>query len=80
MDHKADFEGKILSLDFSGLEMLFNTEYIKSNLLGKFNAYNLLAVWGACKLLDFDMGKVIKTLETIEAPTGRFEHFHPMVF
>lgn len=75
IDGKADFEGEILSLDFSGLEMLFNMEHIKSNLLGKFNAYNLLAVWGASKLLGFSVQKVASILENIEAPTGRFEHF-----
>jgi UDP-N-acetylmuramoyl-L-alanyl-D-glutamate--2,6-diaminopimelate ligase len=71
----AEFEGQILKLDFSGLELLFNMEYVKSDLLGKFNAYNLLAVWSACKLLNFNIQKVAKILETIEAPVGRFEHF-----
>jgi len=43
--------------------------------LGKFNAYNLLAVWGASSLLGFDMLKVNKILENIEPPAGRFQHF-----
>ena len=71
----ADFKGEISQLDFEGLELLFNSEHIKSNLLGKFNAYNLLAVWSACSLLGFDMEKVKNILKTIEAPTGRFQHF-----
>lgn len=71
----ADFYGKILKLDFSGLELDFNGEKIKSELLGKFNAYNLLAVWSASKLLGFDMKKVNKILENIEPPRGRFDHF-----
>jgi UDP-N-acetylmuramoyl-L-alanyl-D-glutamate--2,6-diaminopimelate ligase len=75
INQSADFKGEIIKLDFDGLELLFNSEYIKSNLLGKFNAYNLLAVWSTCKLLGFDMEKVKNILKTIEAPTGRFEHF-----
>ncbi|MEI7810291.1 MAG: UDP-N-acetylmuramoyl-L-alanyl-D-glutamate--2,6-diaminopimelate ligase [bacterium] len=70
-----DFEATILNLDFNGLELLFNMEHVKSNLLGKFNAYNLLAVWSACKLLGFDIHEVAKILENIEPPTGRFQHF-----
>jgi UDP-N-acetylmuramoyl-L-alanyl-D-glutamate--2,6-diaminopimelate ligase len=71
----VDFYGKILKLDFSGLQLDFNGEIIKSKLLGKFNAYNLLAVWSTAKLLNFDIKKVNKILETIEPPRGRFEHF-----
>ncbi len=71
----VDFYGKILKLDFSGLKLDFNGEKIKSKLLGKFNAYNLLSVWSASRLLGFDMKKVNKILENIESPRGRFEHF-----
>jgi UDP-N-acetylmuramoyl-L-alanyl-D-glutamate--2,6-diaminopimelate ligase len=70
-----NFHGEIFKIDFSGLELRFNNENIKSKLLGKFNAYNLLSVWSACKLLGFDMDKVNKILETIEPPTGRFQYF-----
>ncbi|OGJ02489.1 hypothetical protein A3G53_01170 [Candidatus Nomurabacteria bacterium RIFCSPLOWO2_12_FULL_44_11] len=70
-----DFKGEISSINFYGLELLFNQIYIKSHLLGKFNAYNLLAVWSVCQLLGFNMERVGKILETIEPPRGRFEHF-----
>jgi len=76
------FQGEIKKIDFNGLELLFNNEaylpagrQVKSKLLGKFNAYNLLAVWSTCKLLGFDMEKVAKILEDIKPPTGRFDHF-----
>ena len=72
---KVLFEGEIKKMSFDGLELSFNDISIKSKLLGKFNAYNLLAVWSACSLLGFDMGKVNKILENIEPPRGRFEHF-----
>jgi len=74
-ENEGDFNGKITELDFSGLELLFNGNKIKTQLLGRFNAYNLLAIWSACKLLKFDMSKAEKIMEIIEAPTGRFEHF-----
>ncbi len=82
-----DFYGEIKKLDFSGLELNFNGpvcnasqsdvggEKIESKLLGKFNAYNLLAVWSVCKLLGFDMKKVKEILQNIEPPRGRFDRF-----
>ncbi len=69
------FQGNILKLDFEGLEMVFNGVKIKSKLLGKFNAYNLLAVWSTCSLLGFNMDKVKNILEDITPPRGRFDHF-----
>jgi UDP-N-acetylmuramoyl-L-alanyl-D-glutamate--2,6-diaminopimelate ligase len=62
-------------MSFEGLELSFNGIDVRSKLLGKFNAYNLLAVWSACSLLGFDMQKVNKIFETIEPPAGRFQHF-----
>ncbi len=69
------FRGELVKADFSGLELRFEKTNIKSKLLGKFNAYNLLTVWSVSNLLGFDMAKVNKILETIEPPRGRFEHF-----
>ena len=70
-----EFKGEVKKLDFNGLELHFNGEEIHSKLLGKFNAYNLLAVWSVSNLLGFDMRKVNKILENIEPPRGRFQHF-----
>lgn len=72
---KVHFHGQIKKIDFTGLELSFNKIDIKSKLLGKFNAYNLLSVWSACSLLSFDMDKVNKIIENINPPKGRFEHF-----
>jgi UDP-N-acetylmuramoyl-L-alanyl-D-glutamate--2,6-diaminopimelate ligase len=70
-----DFFGEIKKIDFNGLDLVFNNTNIHSMLLGRFNANNLLSVWGACKLLEFDMTAVKKIIEQIEPPQGRFEHF-----
>lgn len=72
---EVEFHGAISKMGFDGLELKFNNIDIKSKLLGKFNAYNLLTVWSASSLLGFDMGKVTKILENIDPPRGRFEHF-----
>lgn len=69
------FHAEIFKIDFSGIEMRINGENISSKLLGKFNAYNLLAVFSACFLLHFNIKKVVMILEDIKAPEGRFEYF-----
>ncbi len=74
-NEEFDFKGEILKLSFSGLELMFNDQKVNTNLLGKFNAYNVLSVWSASKILGFDMEKVNKVLEHIEPPKGRFDHF-----
>lgn len=72
---EENFHGEILKMDFSGLEISINKEIVRAKLLGKFNVYNLMAVYGACKLLGWDMNKVRKVLENIAPPKGRFDHF-----
>lgn len=70
-----DFHGEIFKNDFSGIEARFNGDNIHTNLLGKFNAYNLLAIYSVCNLLSFPKEKVVAHLNNIKAPAGRFESF-----
>lgn len=51
------------------------SERLETQLLGEFNAYNILAVFGACKILGFDENKVKEILKNITPPAGRFESF-----
>ncbi|MBU0999092.1 UDP-N-acetylmuramoyl-L-alanyl-D-glutamate--2,6-diaminopimelate ligase [Patescibacteria group bacterium] len=74
-EESSYFFGEIKKLDFSGLELEINKEKVKTNLLGKFNAYNLLAVWSACVLLGFDKEKVKEQLKNVLPPKGRFDYF-----
>ncbi|OGI93573.1 hypothetical protein A3A03_00385 [Candidatus Nomurabacteria bacterium RIFCSPLOWO2_01_FULL_40_18] len=71
----GNFHGEIKKSNFNGWELDFNSSQVKSKLLGRFNAYNLLAVWSACELLGFDIEKVKKIIEDIKPPRGRFDHF-----
>lgn len=70
-----NFHGEIQKIKLEGLDLVFNEVNITSKLLGTFNAYNLLAVWGACNLLGFDREKVSILLKDVEPPAGRFQHF-----
>ncbi|MDR2627202.1 MAG: UDP-N-acetylmuramoyl-L-alanyl-D-glutamate--2,6-diaminopimelate ligase, partial [Dysgonamonadaceae bacterium] len=48
----ADFKGRILESHFDGTLMSFNEREVNTQFVGRFNAYNLLAVYGAAVLLN----------------------------
>jgi UDP-N-acetylmuramoyl-L-alanyl-D-glutamate--2,6-diaminopimelate ligase len=67
------FKGKILACGLFGLQMEINHKEVWFKLIGKFNAYNLLGVYGAAVLLGEDSDEVLTQLSDIEPPAGRFE-------
>ena len=70
----ADFKGKILESSLSGLHMMVNEHEVYFRLIGEFNAYNLLAVYGAAICLGEDKGKILEILSVLESAKGRFEY------
>lgn len=69
----ADYKGKILESHFDGTEMLINNREINIRLVGRFNAYNMLAVYGAAVELGEDPEKTLIALSGIHPVSGRFE-------
>lgn len=70
----ADFKGKILENNLTGLVMLVGEREVHFRLIGEFNAYNLLAVYGAAVLLQEDKDKVLAALSDIQGAEGRFDY------
>jgi UDP-N-acetylmuramoyl-L-alanyl-D-glutamate--2,6-diaminopimelate ligase len=71
----ADFKAKILENQFSGLLLNINGNEVWTKLIGSFNAYNLLAVYGAANLLGLDATEALTLLSELESVNGRFQHF-----
>lgn len=69
----ADFKGKIIESSFEGLQLQINGREFYSLLSGEFNAYNLLAAYGAAILLDQNDEAVLTKLSKIQAAEGRFQ-------
>ena len=69
----ADFNAKIISNQFEGLELEIDKQQVWFKLIGKFNAYNILAVYAAAVLLGGDKLEVLTLMSNMEAPEGRFE-------
>lgn len=70
----ADFKAKILESDFTGMLLSIDEQDAWFRLVGNFNAYNLLAVYGTAFLLGKEKIEIIKHLSNIEAVKGRFEY------
>lgn len=68
------FEGKVLANTFYGLQMNINGKELSSKLVGSFNAYNIMAIYGAALLLQESEEKVLEKLTTLVPPAGRFQH------
>lgn len=71
----ADFKAKIIENQFSGLVLNINNHEVYTKLIGRFNAYNLLAVYGASVLLGLDSEEALRHLSELENVTGRFQYF-----
>lgn len=70
----ADFKGKILDNSLSGLHMLVNDIDVHFRLIGEFNAYNLLAVYGTAVCLGMNKEEVLLTLSGLDGAEGRFDY------
>jgi len=72
----ADFKGKILENNLTGLHMLINQHEVFCKLIGDFNAYNIMAAYGCAMLLQQDEMEVLTKLSQLKSAEGRFDHFH----
>jgi UDP-N-acetylmuramoyl-L-alanyl-D-glutamate--2,6-diaminopimelate ligase len=70
----ADFKGKILENNLTGLVMTVNDQEVHFRLIGEFNAYNLLAVYGAAICLGEDKQEVLRCLSVLNGAEGRFDY------
>ena len=69
----SDFKGKLLESHFEGMILEFNNRELSVQFIGKFNASNLLAVFGAAVLLGKQEEEVLVALSTLKPVSGRFE-------
>jgi UDP-N-acetylmuramoyl-L-alanyl-D-glutamate--2,6-diaminopimelate ligase len=70
----ADFKGKILDNSLTGLHLLVNDIEVHFKLIGEFNAYNLLAVYGAAICLGEEKSNVLQILSSLDGAEGRFDY------
>lgn len=71
----ADYRAQILENDFGGLLLKLNDQELWTKLVGNFNAYNILAIYGAADLLGLDKEEILRLISELESVSGRFQYF-----
>jgi len=72
----ADFKTRILEHGFEGMLLDMNDREVNVSFIGKFNASNLSAVFGAAVLLGQDELEVLRIISSLKSVSGRFETLH----
>ncbi len=70
----AAFKGKILENGLQGLVMTVNEKEVHFMLIGEFNAYNILAIYGAAVCLGENPEQVLTVLSSLSSAEGRFDY------
>ena len=74
--HDADFKGLVLESHFDGMLMKVNNREVFTQLVGGFNASNLLAIYGTAMLLGFDEEELLVEISKLSGANGRFDMVH----
>lgn len=69
----ADFKGKVIEESFEGMTININNKEVSTHFVGRFNASNLLAVYGAAYLLRIPSDDILLVLSTLLPVNGRFD-------
>ena len=70
----ADYKAQILENQLSGLLLKINDSEVWVRLIGTFNAYNLLAIYGTAIELGMESLEVLRLLSELESVSGRFQY------
>lgn len=72
----ADFKGRIIESRLDGMLLSFNSVEVETMFTGRFNAYNLLAVYATSILIGWDKEDVLIGMSKLIPVAGRFQAFH----
>jgi UDP-N-acetylmuramoyl-L-alanyl-D-glutamate--2,6-diaminopimelate ligase len=70
----ADYKAQILESQLSGLLLKIDGNEVWVKLIGTFNAYNLLAIYGTAVELGMDKLEALRLLSELESVSGRFQY------
>ena len=73
LQRMADFRAKVIEMMVEGMELRIDNKEVWVQFLGRFNAYNLLTVYGTAVLLGFEREEVLAHLSMLRPVSGRFE-------
>lgn len=74
LKRQADYKAKIIENAFSGLHLNIGGVEVICRLIGEFNAYNLMAVYGVGILLEVHPQELLTAMSTLTTAEGRFDY------
>ena len=69
----ADYTAHIIECHFEGMYLEMDGHEVGVQFIGKFNVSNLLAVYGAARMLGKDAEEILVVLSTLKSVSGRLE-------
>ena len=72
----ADFMGRVIESRLDGTLMSFNGHEVETLFTGRYNAYNLTAVYGTATMLGWDAEKILVDMSRLVPVAGRFQTIH----
>lgn len=69
----ADFRARIIEMHFAGMYLDIDGHEVGVQFIGKFNVSNLLAVYGAARMLGKEPEEILVAMSTLHSVSGRLE-------
>ena len=76
LKHDADFKGIVMESHFDGMLLKVNGTEMFTQLVGGFNASNILAIYGAATALGFNKDELLVEISKLRGANGRFDMVH----
>ena len=76
LKHDADFKGVVMESHFDGMLLKVNGTEMFTQLVGGFNASNILAIYGAATALGFNKDELLVEISKLRGANGRFDMVH----
>ncbi len=71
----TDYRAQIIENQFGGLQLKVNNQELWTKMIGEFNAYNVLAIYGCAVELGLDSMEVMEVISQLDGVSGRFQYF-----
>ena len=71
---QAYYKAQVIENQLSGLLLKINSQEVWTKLIGTFNAYNLLAIYGTARALGIEEIEVLRLISELESVNGRFQY------
>jgi len=71
----ADFRAQILEQQIDGQLLKIEDQEVWTELIGEFNAYNLLAIYATASLLGLESLEILQGMSTLKTVDGRFQYY-----